>query len=87
MLTWALRRESWIDNHTRIERVYRQDGLAVWKRRRKQLTRPRAPYTPALAPNDRWSMDFLRDTLASARVIRLFTVVDDCTRENRRLRR
>lgn len=51
------------------------------QRRRKRLTRPRMPHVPALAPNDRWSMDFLRDTLASSRVIRVFTLVDDCTRE------
>jgi putative transposase len=81
LLTWKLRREGWRDNHKRIERVYRQDGLAVRKRRRKKLTRPRAPHVPAGAPNDRWSMDFLRDTLASGRVIRVFTTVDDCTRE------
>ncbi len=81
LLTWALQREGWADNHKRIERVYRQDGLAVRQRRRKKLTRPRAPHTPALAPNVRWSMDFLRDTLASGRVVRIFAVVDDCTRE------
>ncbi len=85
LLTWALHREGWIDNHKRIERVHRQDGLAVRKRRRKKLTRPRAPHAPALAPNDRWSMEFLRDTLASGRVIRLFTVVDECTREGLQL--
>jgi putative transposase len=28
LLTWKLRREGWRDNHKRIERVYRQDGLA-----------------------------------------------------------
>jgi putative transposase len=81
LLTWALQREGWIDNHKRIERVYRQDGLAVRKRPRKKLTRPRAPHVPAVAPNDRWSMDFLRDTLNTGRVIRIFTLVDDCTRE------
>jgi putative transposase len=81
LLTWALQREGRTDNHKRIERVYRLDGLAVRKRRRKKLTRPRAPHAPALVPNDRWSMDFLRDTLAAGRVIRIFTVVDECTRD------
>jgi putative transposase len=81
LLTWALRRDGWADNHKRIERVYRQDGLAVRTRRRKKLTRPRTPHAPAATPNVRWSMDFMRDTLASGRVIRLFTVVDDCLRE------
>lgn len=81
LLTWQLRREGWSDNHKRIERVYRRAGLAVRKRRRHKLTRPRVPHAPALVPNARWSMDFMRDTLATGRVFRLFNVVDDCTRE------
>ena len=82
LLTWALHREGWRDNHKRIERVYRLDGLAVRKRRRRRLSRPRTPHEPAVVPNARWSMDFLRDTLATGRVFRIFTVVDDCTRES-----
>lgn len=77
LLTWKLQREGWRDNHKRIERVYRQDGLAVRKRRRKKLRRPRTPHTPGQVPNVRWSMDFLRDTLNTGRVFRIFTVVDD----------
>ena len=78
-MTVTPEREGCADNHKSTERVYRQDALA--ERRRKTLTRPRAPHTPALAPNVRWSMDFLRDTLASGRVARIFAVVDVCTRE------
>lgn len=81
MLTWVLRREGWPDNHKRIERVYRAEGLAVRRRARRRLARPRVPHAPALQPNVRWSMDFVRDTLADGRVFRLFTLVDDCTRE------
>lgn len=81
LLTWQLQREGWPDNHKRIERVYRQAGLAVRKRSRRKLTRPRVPHEPARRPNTRWSMDFMRDTLATGRVFRLFNVVDDCTRE------
>lgn len=82
LLTWKLQRDGWRDNHKRIERIYRQDGLAVRKRRRKKLRRPRTPHVPAREPNVRWSMDFLRDTLNTGRVFRIFTVVDDCTRES-----
>ena len=32
-------------------------------------------------PNQRWSLDFVRDTLADGRVFRALTLVDDCTRE------
>lgn len=81
MLTWALHREGWPDNHKRIARVYRAEGLAVRRRARRRLARPRIAQGPALAPNVRWSMDFVRDTLADGRVFRVFTLVDDCTRE------
>ena len=81
LLTWQLQHEGWPDNHKRIERVYRQAGLAVRKRSRRKLTRPRVAHAPARTPNSRWSMDVMRDTLASGRVFRLFNVVDDCTRE------
>ncbi len=33
------------------------------------------------APNQRWSLDFIRDTRADGRVFRALTLVDDCTRE------
>ena len=81
-LVWQRRVvEGFADNHKRVERIYREEGLAVRRRPRKRLTLPRvARPTPAL-PNERWSMDFVRDTLADGRAFRAFTLVDDCTRE------
>ncbi len=67
LLTWQLRREGWQDNHKRIERVYRNAGVAVRKRRWRKLTRPRAPHEAAATPSTRWSVDFMRDTLARGR--------------------
>ncbi len=34
-----------------------------------------------MAPDERWCMDFMSDTLAGGRRIRVFTIVDTCTRE------
>lgn len=80
-LVWLLRREGRGDNHKRIERLYREEGLAVRRRRRKRVARPRVPMPPPDAPDVRWSMDFVRDTTASGRVFRALTMVDDFTRE------
>jgi putative transposase len=80
-LTWLLRREGWTDNHKRIERLYRSEGLAVRRRGKKRVAVPRVAKPGVGAPNERWSMDFVRDTLADGRVFRAFTLVDDCTRE------
>jgi len=77
-----LRREGIVVNHKRIERLYRLDDLAVRRRGRKRVARPARgrPDRPRL-PNQQWALDFLSDTLASGRRIRLLAVVDVCTRE------
>ena len=81
-LHWLLVRERLVVNHKRTERLYADERLAVARRRRrKRVSVPRVtPPTPT-RPNERWSMDFVRDTLADGRAFRGFTVVDDFTRE------
>jgi putative transposase len=32
-------------------------------------------------PNERWAMDFMHDVLKDGRAVRVFTLVDGCTRE------
>lgn len=82
LLTWQLRaQEGWPDNHKRIRRLYRAEGLAVRRRGRKKLVRARVPLAPARVPNERWAMDFRRDTLASGAAFRALSIVDTCTRE------
>ncbi len=76
-----LRREGVKVNHKRVYRLYREEGLAVRKRPRKRLARARVPASVPMQPNERWSMDFVSDSLANGRKFRLFNVVDDCTRE------
>jgi putative transposase len=78
-----LKREGYPRNRKLVQRVYREEGLSVGSRRRRKMAAvARSPMTPPQAPNERWSMDFVRDTLANGRVFRAFTVVDDFTRES-----
>ena len=82
-LTVLLRREGFTDNHKRIERVYREEGLQVKRRKRKRTcrsTRLRKIDHPRRA-NERWSMDFVHDFLEGGRRLRCLTIVDDFTRE------
>lgn len=81
-LVWLLRREGVPDNYKRIERLYREEGLAVRRRRRKRVAQPRTERPAPSGPNERWSMDFVRDTLSSGRAFRALTLVDDFTRES-----
>ena len=77
-----LRREGFMINHKRTERIYRQEGLSLRIKRRKKLAsllRTDIP-KPAYA-NHIWSMDFMRDNLSDGRAIKLLTVVDEWTRK------
>ena len=80
---WALlRREDWIVNHKRVYRLYCEEGLKLRKRRRR--ARAQVERVPLLLPTkagERYSMDFMRDTLADGRVFRTLNIVDDYTRE------
>jgi putative transposase len=82
-LTVLLRRDGFDDNHKRIGRVYREANLQVRKRVKRKLALGRGPVdTPALKPNDRWSLDFVHDRLRNNRRFRILGAGDDCTREN-----
>jgi putative transposase len=66
----------------RIYRLYREEGLAVRKRRsRRKAVGTRAPILVEAKPNARWSLDFIHDQLACGRRFRILNIVDDVTRE------
>jgi putative transposase len=70
-------------NLKRIYRVYRAAGLAVRRRKKKLRSQARPPQptcTPACC-NHWWSMDFLKDALASGRAFRTWTLEDLFSRE------
>ncbi|WP_035723648.1 IS3 family transposase, partial [Bradyrhizobium sp. ARR65] len=77
-----LKREGHVINHKKLFRLYREEKLAMRRRGgRKRAIGTRAPMTVPMAPNDRWSLDFVSDQLTDGRRFRILTVVDDCTRE------
>ena len=81
-LTAMLLREGITANHKRVYRLYREEGLAMRIRTRRRIRWQGPAITPAAnRPNERWSIDFLSDCVSTGRVIRMLTVVDDCTRE------
>ncbi|OVE75303.1 hypothetical protein BVX97_05080 [bacterium E08(2017)] len=81
-LTVMLNREGWQVSHKKIYRLYKEEGLQVRRRRRKQTVKYRGekPEGPRYA-NERWSMDFMHDALEDGRRVRLLNIVDDFTRE------
>ncbi|MBA2518907.1 MAG: IS3 family transposase [Chloroflexia bacterium] len=76
-----LQREGWRVNHKRVYRLYREEGLGIRvKRRRKRTSLPRAVPPPAQIPQERWSMDFMTDSLVNGRRFQLLTIVDNVSR-------
>ena len=69
-------------NRKRTQRLYREEGLSVRRRRgRKRATGCRAPVILPALPNARWSLDFVHDQLACGRRFRILNVIDDVTKE------
>jgi putative transposase len=77
-----LRQEGEPSGINRIYRLYREEGLAVRKRRaRRRAVGSRAPILVEVRANARWSVDFVHDQFADGRRFRVLNVVDDVTRE------
>lgn len=78
-----LRREGWRINKKRVHRLYREEGLTVrLARRRKRASHLRVVPPPPQEANERWSMDFVADTLLDGRRFRALTVVDNWSRHS-----
>jgi len=69
-------------NHKRTERIYHEEGLALRrKRRRKGAAGLRLMMPSPQRPNQRWSMDFVTDSIVTGRRFRALAIVDDYSRE------
>lgn len=83
MIHEVLRREGWAVNRKRVQRLYRELGLAVRRKgRRRRSQAPRLVRSPLEGPNERWSLDFMQDTLSSGRRFRCLTILDEYSRES-----
>ncbi len=78
-----LHREGWRVNHKLVYRIYKEEGLEVrTKKRRKRVSALRIVLPAPTRPNERWSMDFVSDSLHDGRRFRALTLVDHFTRES-----
>ncbi|WP_412050078.1 IS3 family transposase [Hoeflea sp. Naph1] len=77
-----LRREGWQVNRKKLYRLCKEEGLTVRKRGgRKRALGTRAPMAIPQGPNQRWSLDFVSDSLSCGRRFRILNVIDDFSRE------
>ena len=81
---WALlRREGWVVNHQRVQRLWQQARLQVRKprrRRRHTVHREQVP-TQATYPGHVWTYDFVHDACWNGAKLKVLPVVDEFTRE------
>jgi putative transposase len=81
-LRLMLEREGIRMNHKKLRRLYGEERLQVRRRGgRKRALGTRAPIALPQGPNQRWSMDFVSDTLTDGRRFRILAVMDDFSRE------
>jgi len=77
-----LKRERLVVNHKRTERLYREEGLALRKKRKRKGSAGLRIVLPSpRRTNERWSMDFVTDSIVTGRRFRALTIVDNYTRE------
>lgn len=77
-----LRREGFVINHKRTERLYRQFDLKLRRRRRRRLpVGARQVLLQPIRPAQCWSLDFMSDTLSWGKPYRLLNVIDDYARD------
>ena len=76
-----MRRKGFKANHKRVERLYREEGLSL-HRRRKRLSHLRVMRSQPLSANQTWAADFIHDSLFNGRRFRAFAVLDEWSRES-----
>jgi len=79
-----LQREGYKVNHKRVYRLYKEEGLMMRPKRPRRSVAAcrRVEKVNARYPNESWSMDFVSDELYNGQRIKLFTLVDNFTRES-----
>ena len=83
LLYLMLRREGWQVNHKRVERLYREEGLSLRRRRQcKRLSHLRVARERPVTANQTWAVDFIHDSLINGRHFRAFAVLDQWSRES-----
>lgn len=83
---WAeLDRSGWNVTPKRVLRVWRKEGLKVPQKQKKKRALGHSRNSCLLLrptrPNEIWSVDFVQDTAANGKMLKILPVVDEFTRE------
>ena len=83
-IMWLLRKEGFKDNHKRVYRIYRQEGLnlRIKRHRRNRMAAQRLDRIDVQRVHQVWSMDFVADQLFNGSRFRVLTVVDNYSKKS-----
>ena len=77
-----LRRSGLNINHKRVYQLYKDAGLELKRKSKKRRYEKRGtPERDIFEQNYRWSMDFVSDVTRTGKRFRVFTLIDEVTRE------
>jgi len=77
-----LRKEGFLVNHKRTERIWQEQGFTLpARRRRKKVRTSETVPEAAMAPDHVWTYDFMFDATFGGRRMKVLSVVDEFTRE------
>lgn len=79
-----MRRKGEVINHKKMERIWKEEGLSLARRKRRRRRGEKGPNGPLVAekPGHVWTYDFMEDRTWDGRKLRILTVVDEFTRES-----
>ena len=87
-ITAVLRRKGFKVNHKRVHRIWKEEGLALRRRRKKR--RNVGPKTSVVhkaeRPDQVWSYDFVEDRTERGGRLKMLAVIDEYTRESLAIR-
>jgi transposase InsO family protein len=77
-----LRKEGFVVNHKRLERIWQEYGFTLpARRRRKKMRTGETVPEAAMAPNHVWTYDFMFDATFGGRRMKVLSIVEEFTRE------
>jgi putative transposase len=77
-----IRSEGLVINHKRTERIYREEGLILRRKKsRKGAAGLGVTMPPPVKSNERWIMDLVTDSIVTGRRFRALAIVDDFSLE------
>ena len=85
MITGMLRNEGWRVNHKRVERIWREEALKVPRRQPRRarlwLSDGSCVRLRPMHRNHVWSYDFMSERTSDGKALKIFTVIDEYSRE------